>query len=264
MTAAADEPVIYAQDGRRGVITLNRPDRRNAMIWPMMEAMAALLKRLRDDRSVDVLVLRGAGGNFCAGADIAALPSGPGGRIARHFERAPFYHMGRLLREMPQVTIAQVEGACAGAGFAWACACDLRYAATDAVFATAFLNVAVAGDMGGAWLLPRLVGSARAHELFFFPRKIDGAQAATIGLVNEVFASDALAAAVDARSAELARRSPTALRTMKANFLTAERTGFAEYTEIESARHALLSEGPDVKEAFEAFLAKREPQFAGS
>jgi 2-(1,2-epoxy-1,2-dihydrophenyl)acetyl-CoA isomerase len=164
---------------------------------------------------------------------------------------------------MPAVTIAAVSGACAGAGFGWACACDLRVASETARFNSAFLDVGVAGDMGGPWTLPRLVGAAKARELYFLPGKFDAAEALRIGLVSRVSAPGAFEDDLDALTGCLARAAPLALTGMKANFLAAESMGFADYIRLESEKHLRLFQSEDTTEAFKAFVEKRPPVFHG-
>jgi 2-(1,2-epoxy-1,2-dihydrophenyl)acetyl-CoA isomerase len=168
-----------------------------------------------------------------------------------------------LLHEMPAVTIAAVNGACAGAGLGWACACDFRFAAESARFNVAFLDVGVAGDMGGPWSLPRILGAAKARELYFFPGKLDAQEALRIGLVSKVFPDKAFRAEVDAIVQRLAESAPIALRTLKSNFLAAEKVGFADYLAIESERHMPMFDTHDTKEAFAAKVEKRKPRFTG-
>ncbi len=164
---------------------------------------------------------------------------------------------------MPAVTIAAINGACAGAGFGWACACDLRIASETARFNTAFLSVGVAGDMGGPWTLPRLVGAAKARELYFLPGKFDAAEALRIGLVSRVSDTAAFEGDLEALTARLAAAAPLALTTMKANFLAAEKMSFADYIVLESEKHMRLFQSDDTTEAFRAFVEKRTPVFHG-
>ena len=164
---------------------------------------------------------------------------------------------------MPAVTIAAVNGACAGAGLGWALACDFRFAAESARFNVAFLDVGVAGDMGGPWSLSRIVGSARARELYFLPGKFDAAEALRIGMVTRVFPDDRFREEVDAIVNRLTDCAPIALRTLKANFVDAERMDFAGYVALESERHFRMFETEDTREAFAAKAQKRKPQFKG-
>ena len=168
-----------------------------------------------------------------------------------------------MLHEMPAVTIAAINGAAAGAGFGWACACDLRFAARSAIFNTAFLDVAVAGDMAGPWTLPHLVGAAKARELYFLPGKFDASEAERIGLVARVFDDERLEAEIDLVANRLAEAAPLALAGMKQNFLDGERLPLADYIDVETARHQAITDSEDTKEAFAAFVEKRTPSFKG-
>lgn len=261
--ADVHQTIRVTRAGARAVVALNRPDKRNSIGGAMMGELHRALGDLARDPSVRIVVLRGEGRDFCPGADVKhyggadAAPSAGGWSSVREFEVAT------LLHEMPAVTIAAIRGACAGAGFGWACACDLRIAADDARFNTAFLDVGVAGDMGLPWTLPRLLGAARARELCFLPGKFDAERALAIGLVNRVAPADRFEADLEDLVARLERAAPLALATLKANFLAAERTGFADYVSLESERHVRLFQSEDTTEAFKAFVEKRAPVFRG-
>jgi 2-(1,2-epoxy-1,2-dihydrophenyl)acetyl-CoA isomerase len=168
-----------------------------------------------------VLVLIGAGKGFCPGADIGQVASSaPDDPLTADDFRVPI-----LPHNMPAVTIAAVNGAYAGAGLVWALACDFRFAAESARFNVAFLDVGVAGDMDGPWSLSRIVGSARARELYFLPGKFDAAEALRIG--HPRFPDDRFQEEVDAIVHRLTDCAPIALRTLKANFVDSERMDFA-------------------------------------
>lgn len=253
------ETILYeAQDGI-GTLTLNRPERLNAMTNRMVRETTLALREIARDASVRVLVLTGAGRGFCPGADLDHFSSG--GAQGDDVLGTADFETALLLHEMPQVTLAAINGACAGAGFGWACACDLRVAADSATLNSAFLSVAVAGDMAGPWTLPRIVGGAKARELYFLPGKFGAAEALRIGLVSRVFPAASFRADALAIARELASASPSALRTMKANFNDAERLGLAAYLELESKRHLEVASGADAREAFRAFVEKRAPRF---
>ena len=255
------ETLLYEAKDGVGTLTLNRPDRLNAMTNRMLRETTAVLREIARDPSVRTLVLTGAGRGFCPGADLNHFVSG----AAQHDEAIgeTDFEAALLLHEMPQVTIAAINGACAGAGFGWACACDLRFAAESATLNSAFLRVASAGDMAGPWSLPRIVGAAKARELYFLPNKFPAAEALRIGLVSRVFSDASFRAEIAAIAQELAHASPAALRGMKANFVDAEKLGLADYLRLESRRHQQIMAGPDSKEAFRAFLEKRAPRFGG-
>lgn len=248
-----------AQDGI-GRLTLNRPERMNGMTNRMLVETHDCLQEVATRADVRVLVLTGAGRGFCPGADLKHYAAGEPdiASAPRHF-RVPV-----LLHTMPQVTIAAINGACAGAGFGWALACDLRFAATSATFNSAFLNVASAGDMSGPWFLPRLVGAAKARELYFLPDKFFAADALALGLVSRVFDDTAFASEVGSIATRLAAASPHALRTMKQNFIDAERMDLESYSGIETERHGHVMAHADAKEAFKAFAEKRSPRFGGA
>src|SRR5215207_9914009 len=156
-----------------GTLTMNRPDRLNGMTNRMLVESAELLSQVALDDSLRVVVLTGAGKGFCPGADLKHYTAGDGAPGSADVQLRPeHFQVPVILHEMPQVTVAAINGACAGAGLGWACACDLRYATRSAKLNTAFLDVAVAGDMGLPWTLPRLVGAGVARELSLLPRKL--------------------------------------------------------------------------------------------
>lgn len=242
-----------------GRLSFNRPENRNGITGVMMNELHDAVQRAADDESLKVVVVTGVGTSFCVGADLKHYSSGaddPG-------SGPETFHITRLLHDMPAVTIAAINGAAAGAGFGWACACDLRCATRSAVFNSAFLDVAVAGDMAGPWTLPHLVGAAKARELYFLPGKFDADEAKRIGLVADVFDDDRFAAEVDLITNRLAEAAPLAIRGMKQNFLDGERLGLSEYIDVESARHQAITDSEDTKEAFRAFVEKRTPTFKG-
>jgi len=226
--------VLVEHRDTTAIVTLNRPGRRNAVDIELCER---LHERLREVAASDarVVVLRGSGNDFCVGADLKGSADAGG---EPNFDRLePVYHAATLLHEMPQITIAAVDGGCAGAGMGWACACDFRFASQEAMFSTAFLNVGVSGDMGLAWTLTRIVGAARARELLFFPEKFGSEAAKDIGLVTRTFPRGALHEETLALALALAARNPLALRLHKANLVSAEKLHFRDYVDIESARH---------------------------
>jgi len=248
--------ILVDIDGPIARITLNLPERINSMTNLMVRETTQALEVLTTNERVRVVVLTGAGKHFCPGADLQGVTTGSGSDAVLTVDdfRTPV-----LLREMPAVTVALVNGACAGAGFGWALACDLRVATRSAKFNSAFLDVGVAGDMSGPWTLPRLVGAAKARELYFIPDKFTADEAHRIGLVARVFDDETFADEASAVVDRLANAAPQALRTMKANFLEAEQVSLAEFVPIESQRHMDLFKHPDTLEAFRAKVDKRAP-----
>jgi 2-(1,2-epoxy-1,2-dihydrophenyl)acetyl-CoA isomerase len=235
--------VLTTREGAIAIVTLNRPERRNGVT---VELCAALYDAVRDVAASDarVVILRGAGRDFCVGADIdgdASGASAPG-----LDDLGMIHHASTLLHTMPQVSIAAIDGGCAGAGLGWAAACDFRFASDAARFNTAFLDVGVSGDMGLAWSLARSVGGGRAREMLFFPEKFGAARALEFGLVTRVFPQASLHAEVLALAGQLAARDPFALRMMKANMISAEEPDIAKFIDIETARQLHVTSRPDM------------------
>ena len=171
------ETILFEATDGVGHLVLNRPERLNGITNRMLSEVHDCLEALAERKDVRVLVLTGAGRGFCPGADLKHYSGGE-----EDVKSSPrHYRISQFLHQMPQVTLAAINGACAGAGFGWACACDLRFAARSATFNSAFLNVASAGDMAGPWSLPRLVGAAKARELYFIPDKFRADDALRMG-----------------------------------------------------------------------------------
>lgn len=253
------ETILYTEEGNSATITLNRPEHLNGIINTMMRELYTCLRDVALNDGIRVVQLTGAGKGFCPGADLKAFSSG----VKQERLNKEHFHISTLLHEMPKVTVAAVNGACAGAGFGWACACDLRYAASSASFNSAFLGVAISGDMGGPWTLPRIVGAQKARELFFMPGKFSAKQALEMGLVARVFDDAVFRTEIQSIMERLAASAPLAIGDMKKNFVDAERMGLREYIELETERHQRVGASEDTQEAFKAFVEKRAPQFKG-
>ena len=253
------ETIIYEKQDGRATVMLNRPDSLNGITMPLLRELYECLKRVADDPEIRAVLFTGAGKGFCPGADLKAAASGE----PMEPTRKEYFHITTLLHEMPKVTIAGINGACAGAGFGWACACDLRYATARASFNTAFLGVAISGDMGGPWILPRILGASKARELYFMPDKFKADEAERMGLVSKTFPDDTFREEVDAIVDRLARSAPLALVEMKKNFVNAENMSLRDFIDLESERHVRTGASADSKEAFKAFVEKREPRFEG-
>ena len=248
-------------------LTLNRPDRLNAMSGPMLDALLEALPRLADDAGVGVVIVTGAGRGFCAGGDVKAMAEGRefGGDTLEEKAQGLRAKMevSRWLHEMPKPTIAMVRGAAAGAGLSLAMACDLRVASDTARFATAFARVGYSGDFGGSWFLTQLVGTAKARELYYSAEILDAAQALGLGLVNRVVNDARLEEETQALAARLARGPRVALRYMKRNMNAAEAGTLKDSLDPEAWHHTRTGFTEDHKEAARAFVDKREPVFRG-
>ena len=252
------ETILYEKAGPTATIALNRPQARNGIVPQLMDDLWDAVRDAAADEALRVLVLRGVARDFCPGADLKAYVGSE-----QRATRPETFGISAVLHEAPLVTIAAIRGACAGAGLGWAAACDLRICDETARFNVAFLDVGMSGDMAGTWFLPRIVGAAKARELYFLPGKFDAAEASRIGLVNRVtpeaeFETE-LAALVD----RLANSSPLALKGMKANFVDQEHMGLADFLAAETARHSACGRSEDSREAFRAFVEKRKPVFQG-
>lgn len=253
------------RNGSVGYVTLNRPDQLNSMNDALLDGLVEVLEDLSHDRSIGVVVLTGAGRAFCAGGDLNAMAEGfknatPAGETAKLRRHA---RASELLRTMPAVTIAAVNGACAGAGLGLAAAADLRFASAAAVFRTAFLTAGMSGDFGAAWSLTRLLGEAKARELYFLNEKLDAESAARLGLVSRVFDDDCLEDEVERIAVSIASSAPLARVGMKLNLNEAHRLDLSEAIAHESLRHVSCGFSEDAAEAGAAFLERRVPVFSG-
>jgi 2-(1,2-epoxy-1,2-dihydrophenyl)acetyl-CoA isomerase len=249
------------------MLTLNRPDRLNAMSLAMLDAMLEALPRLADDSAVGAVVLRGAGRAFCAGGDVKAMAEGRefGGETLE--EKASILRsrmeVSRWLHEMPKPAIAMVRGAAAGAGLSLAMACDLRIAGDSARFATAFARVGYSGDFGGSFFLTKLVGTAKARELYYTAEILGAEQALALGLVNRVVPDARLEEETVALAGRLAHGPRVALRYMKRNMNAAESGTLKDLLDLEAWHHTRCGMTEDHREAAKAFVEKREPVFRG-
>jgi 2-(1,2-epoxy-1,2-dihydrophenyl)acetyl-CoA isomerase len=237
------------------IVTLDRPARRNAMTVPMCIKMHAALQAIAQS-DARVVLIHGQGGDFCVGADIDAPKVEREGKSLMEATGLAF-ESAKTLHAMPQVTIAAIDGGCAGGGFGWAAACDLRFASTRAKFATAFFAIGGSGDMGLIWSLTRIAGQARAREMMLFPEKFGAAQALAWNIVTRVYEPEALFEESLAAAQRLAAAPAFSLRMMKANLLSAETLPFDAYADIETARMMAISEGGALREGFAAFRAAR-------
>ena len=259
------EPVVLLEHRDPGIalITLNRPERLNAWNGELATRYFELLDEAAADPAVKVIVVTGAGRGFCAGADMDTLQgsgasSGSGGAESAAGGR-PQYHTTLV----PKPVIAAVNGACAGIGMVQALMCDIRFAAAGAKFTTAFARRGLIAEYGMSWVLPRLVGTARALDLLFSGRVILAEEAAQMGLVNEVVAPEHLLDRTLEYAAELATySSPTSMSVMKRQVYGDWDRGVVPATgdAIELMKASLRR--PDFKEGVASFLQKRNPDFA--
>jgi 2-(1,2-epoxy-1,2-dihydrophenyl)acetyl-CoA isomerase len=261
------EDLLEAVTDGVAMLTLNRPERLNAMSGAMLDGLLEALPRLALDGSVGVVVLTGAGRAFCAGGDVKAMADGsemPGGTLEERAQglRARM-EVSRWLHEMPKPTIAMVRGAAAGAGLSVALACDLRVAGDSARFGTAFARVGYSGDFGGSFYLTRLVGTAKARELYFTADLLDAQQALGLGLVNRVVPDAQLEDETRALATRLANGPRVAYRYMKRNLNAALHGTLDHLLDLEAWHHTRCGMTEDHREAARAFVEKRAPVFPG-
>jgi 2-(1,2-epoxy-1,2-dihydrophenyl)acetyl-CoA isomerase len=266
-TSGKSACVLYEAEAGVATVTLNRPDRLNAMNEELLEATLGTLERAASDETVRAVILTGSGRGFSAGGDLSAGPGGGIGGDARRETRIGilrrFVRTSQLLHDMPKVTIAAVNGPCAGAGLSWACACDLRYGATSAVFKTAFLSAGLSGDFGGTWTLSRIIGPAKARELYLLSDRVSAEAAYGLGLISGLYADDQLMPMVRGVAAKIVSSAPLAMRAIKENLNDAEVLSFADVLDNEVRRHVGCIESEDGAEAATAFVEKRTPIFVG-
>jgi 2-(1,2-epoxy-1,2-dihydrophenyl)acetyl-CoA isomerase len=245
-------------------LTLNRPEALNALSMDIRRGLLDALDRYADTNDVRCIVVTGAGRAFCSGGDV----KGMGERAAAGYEaRARGIQFSNsipmAMRKHPKVIVGMVNGVAAGAGMSLALACDMRVAGKSARFTTAFLKIGLSGDWGGTWTLTRLVGTAKARELYFLPDMIGAEEALSLGIVNRVAEDDALRAATMEMAKRIADMPSVAVAGMKRNLFAAETDSFATVLDMEAYNQARCSQTEDHREAVAAFKEKRKPVFHG-
>ncbi|MGX7679358.1 enoyl-CoA hydratase/isomerase family protein [Jatrophihabitans sp. DSM 45814] len=257
------ETIQVARRGSVITLTLNRPERLNAIVGTMLDELLAELESIASDSTARVVVITGAGRGFCAGGDLNATGSGAPGRIETSIAASRrALRISELMRSMPQPVIAAINGPCAGAGLSWACAADLRIAAESATFSTAFVTAGVGGDHGITWLLPRIVGVGRAADLLLLSERFGAEFALTIGLISRIVPDAELLSSVEQLAARLLERAPGALAAMKANLREAQSLSLGESLDREAERLVHAFRHPDSAEAARAFLERRPPHYS--
>ena len=257
--------VLVEIEEHLATVTLNRPEKLNAMNQELLETLHGVLQTLADDDNVRCVVVTGAGRGFCAGGDVTAMASGeavsgmqdPVKRLRQQEEAS------RLLHEMSKPTIAMINGACAGAGLSVALACDVRIAAESARLGSAFARVGFSGDFGGSWMMQRLVGPAKARELYFTGDLIDAKEAERIGLVNRTVPDDKLREETLTLARKITNGPPIALKRMKQNMNLALVADFSTLLDAEAEGMIMTGMTRDHMEAARAFVEKRPPVFQG-
>ncbi|HYW93012.1 MAG TPA: enoyl-CoA hydratase-related protein [Gammaproteobacteria bacterium] len=244
-------------------LTLNRPDRLNALSNTMIDELQDYFGRLQQDHATRVVVMRGAGRAFCAGLDLKdPLPTGQSPAGGMRGQRRVSEIMMRM-RRCPQAIVALVNGAASGGGFALALAADVRIAAEDARMNVAFIRIGLSGcDVGVSYFLPRMVGTSLAAELMLTGRLIDAQRALRTGLVSEVVSAAELTAAGEALVADMLATSPLGLRLTKEGLnMSVDAPSLEAAVAMEDRQQILCAASGDFREGVDAFLDKREPRY---
>jgi 2-(1,2-epoxy-1,2-dihydrophenyl)acetyl-CoA isomerase len=249
-----------------GTVTLNRPDKLNAFFGTMRDEIAEALEGLGGRPDVRVVVVTGKGRAFCAGADV--------GYMAGLLERGAFDEANllvtagrrviRSILDMSKPVIAALNGPAAGGGANLALACDLRIASERAAIGQTFNRIGLAPDWGGSWLVPRLVGRAKAAELFMLGEMVDAREAERIGLVNRVVPSEELESAVHEIADRLARKPALALALAKEALRRSVSSSLEDMLDLEVVAQDRAFRSPDALEGMRAFVEKREPRFGAA
>lgn len=260
--------ILYDKSDHIATITFNRPDRLNALTQSMRQEILRAARDASDDDDVRVLLLKGAGAGFCAGADLgaprrshAAAESTPNSRLPRDGFQETF---ARLMWDLPKPAIASINGAAAGLGFAMALTCDMRVASTNGKFAAAFSRISLVPEACMTFYLPRIVGLARAADILYTGRQVYAEEAMEMGLVNRVVQPEALESATDELAQTLARAAPIAVQLTRRELYRGLEGTFDSQLEMELFHQKFANQSSDAREGPRAFMEKRAPDFQGS
>jgi 2-(1,2-epoxy-1,2-dihydrophenyl)acetyl-CoA isomerase len=262
---SANEMVLQKLEHGLLIITMNRPDRRNALNPDMTKGLVDAARRALEDQEVRAVLLKGAGGTFCVGGDVKSMAEG---RAPLPFEAKTInlrrgMEVSRILHEMPKPVVAQLDGAAAGAGLSIALSCDLRVASESCKITTAFAKVGFSGDYGGTYFLTHLLGSAKARELYLLSPVLTAQEAFALGMVSKVVPDGDIDAAAHELAMSLAQGPSIALGYIKRNINNAEHMSLEACFDGEAIHHSRAGETADHKEAAKAFMEKRKPVFQG-
>ncbi|MBV8061968.1 MAG: crotonase/enoyl-CoA hydratase family protein [Nevskia sp.] len=270
MTAAAGPFVRYQQDGRVVTLTLDRPESRNAIATHQdCEELAGAFERAGADPGVSCLILTGAGSAFSAGGNIKAMKerNGIGPLDAPDATRANYkrgvQRIARAMWECEVPAIAAVNGHAVGLGLDLACLCDIRLGVEGAKFASSFIKLGIVPGDGGAWILPRAVGLSQAAEMIFTGDTLDAQEALRIGLVSRLLPADKLLPEALALAQRIAANPARSLRLAKRLLREGQQQRLADLLELSAAFQAMAHETQDHREAVDAFIEKRSPEFRG-
>lgn len=261
-----NDMVLQKLEGGLLTITMNRPERKNALNPEMVAGLVEAARRGADDAEVRAVLFKGAGGSFCVGGDVKSMAAG---RAPLPFEvklanLRRGMEVSRILHQMPKPVVAQLDGAAAGAGLSMALSCDLRIASESCKITTAFAKVGFSGDYGGTYFLTQLLGSARARELYLTSPVLTAREAHAIGMVTKIVPDVEIDAAAHELALSLAQGPSIALGYIKRNINNAEHLPLEDCFDGEAIHHTRCSDTEDHKEAAKAFVEKRKPAFRGA
>ena len=264
------QDLLASKENGVGILTMNRPEARNAMSGEMNAAMQEMLAQFETDAEVRCVVLTGAGKGFCAGGDVKGMAASGDGTVgtntidsAIHRQRVHQRATSGKLFKMPKPTLASLPGAAAGAGLSYALACDLRIMASNAILTTAFARVGFSGDYGGSYFMTQLIGSAKARELYYLSERVSAEEALNLGLTNWVCEPEELEEKTMEIALRLANGPSVAYRYMKENLNRAMSGEVDDCLDLEATHHIHCGQTEDHRTAVKAFVEKKEPVFKG-
>lgn len=259
--------VLLNKTGLIATLTLNNPERRNALTAEMVEIFPNLLADIANDQTIRVVIVTGAGKDFCSGADFSMIPNlsqkvGGGSQGARNAARL-IYDTFLGLLDLPQPTIAAVNGAAVGGGLGIALACEIRVVANEAKLGANFSRLGIHPGMGISRLLPSLIGDEAAAELLLTGELIDGAEAVRLGLARYATPREQVLVTAQELAARIAAAAPLATRAIKQTLALVRRRLIADVLDREADLQAQLSQSADAREGIMAMMQKRQPNFSG-
>ena len=257
------ETLLWERDGHVVTVTLNRPAKKNAMSWTMFLEIGAAFERAGSEPDVRCLVVTGAGGAFCSGADLTDVANMPSSPVEMSDRMASIHRIARAVATCRVPTIAKVTGVAAGAGCNLALACDLVVASTEARFAELFVKRGLVVDFGGSWALTRSLPLHRAKELALLGETLSAEDAAAMGLLNRLCEPEDVDAVVDDLAGRLVALPPRTVALIKQNLNRAPERSLEETLDAESATQTLCFSTEDTREAVVAWVEKRAPRFTG-
>lgn len=261
------QDLIYTKEEHIATVTLNRPERLNAISGAMTGGITRAIQDANEDDDIRVIVITGAGRGFCSGLDLAAQasaqnsPAGGGGGGGGYRVRSA--HLSSLMLSLDKPTIASVNGPAVGWGFELALLCDIRIASSNAVLGDMHVKRGLVPDNGGHWLLPRLIGWAKASEIMFLGERMDAAEAERIGLVNTVVPHDDLESTTREWATKIVNNAPLAVQTAKRQMRLGLSSDYESNLEFSIFAQGRLFQTEDFREGIRSFTEKREPNFQG-